>query len=59
MMHIVREMKKFGHVRVANTMFALGWRWRKRRPINIERMVQGLPRCHLEQILNMLQRDSF
>lgn len=59
-MHIVREMKKYGHVRVANAMFALGWIWTNpnRRPHNIERMVQGLPRCELLRLLNQLQKES-
>jgi len=57
-MHLVREMKKYGDVRVANAMFSLGWHWKnaRHRPTNIERMVQGLPRCDLERILQVLQR---
>ena len=56
-MHLVREMKKFGHIRVANAMGALGWYWKnpRNRPTNVERMVQGLPRIDLERILNKLQ----
>ena len=57
-MHLVREMKKYGQVKVANAMSALGWSWKHARPTNIERMVQGLPRCHLENILRALQKDG-
>lgn len=54
-MHLVREMKKYGHVRVANAMYAIGYSWPRRRPTNIERMVEGVPRCALEQILAILR----
>lgn len=59
-MHLVREMKEFGDVRVANAMFSLGWEWRnpRRRPTNIDRMVQGLPRCELVKILNVLRKRA-
>lgn len=57
-MHLVREMKKHGDIRVANAMFACGWTWKnpRRRPKNIERMVEGLPRCELVRILDELRR---
>jgi hypothetical protein len=44
-MHLVREMKKYGDVRVANALSECGWTWKnpRRRPKNIERMVEGLP----------------
>lgn len=56
-MHLVREMKKYGEVRVANAMAVVGFEWKnpKHRPKNIERMVDGLPRCELKRILNALQ----
>jgi len=59
-MHIVREMKKYSDIRVANAMYKLGWFWKKpkRRPTNIVRMVEGLPRCDLERILAELRRRA-
>lgn len=56
-MHLVREMKKYGEVRVANAMAVVGFEWKnpKHRPKSIERMVEGLPRCELKRILNALQ----
>ena len=55
-MHIVRQMKKYNHIQVANAMFKAGYSWRnpKRRPKNIERMVMGLPRVVLDEILGHL-----
>ena len=59
-MKLVREMKKYGHIRVSNAMYSCGWRWKnpKQRPTNIERMVQGLARCDLERILRKLQAQA-
>ena len=56
-MHIVREIKKYNHIQVANAMFEAGYYWDKpkRRPKNIEKMVMGLPRCKLEEILGYLR----
>ena len=56
-MGLVREMKKYGDTRVAYAMYSCGYRWRvrRRRPTNIERMVEGLPRCELERILQALK----
>lgn len=58
MSHIVRSIKKYHHVRVANAMSALGWGWKnpKRRPTNIERMLEGVPRIDLVLILRHLER---
>lgn len=54
---IVREIKRFGHIQVAIEMGRLGYRWDKphRRPTNIEVMLESLPRCHLEAILQRLK----
>lgn len=59
-MHLVRAMKQYGEVRVANAMYACGWAWKspKRRPKNIERMVEGLARCDLERVLAELRRSA-
>ena len=59
-MHLVRAMKQYSDVRVANAMSACGWSWKnpRCRPHNIERMVDGLPRCELERILNVLRRAA-
>lgn len=54
-MHIVREMKKFGDISVANVMTGFGWKWTKKRPTSIDKMVEGLPRCELVRILNKLK----
>lgn len=52
---LVREMKIYNHIQVANAMYACGYFWKNsRRSTNIERMVQGLPRCELERILSKL-----
>lgn len=54
---IVREIKRFGHIKVANEMYWLGYRWDKphRRPTNIEVMLESVPRHHLEIILQRLK----
>lgn len=55
---IVREIKKnYNDTQVANAMFALGWYWRKprRRPTNIDIMLEGIPRCDLLKILDVLK----
>lgn len=59
-MHVVREIKKYGDILVANAMHKIGWTWQnpKRRPTNIEKMVEGLPRCDLDRILMELQRSN-
>lgn len=56
-MHLVREMKKYGHVQVANAIYAVGYRFRNPNciPHNIEKMLQGLPRIVLARILNKLR----
>ena len=56
-MKLVRAMKKYGHIQVANAMGAIGYAWKnpRHRPTNIERMVQGLPRCVLKQIIDRLR----
>ena len=58
MMHIVRELKKYNAIRIANAMYAVGYRWKRPRniPTNIDRMVQGLPRCDLERILREVRK---
>lgn len=58
-MKLVREMKKYGHIRVANAMYSVGRWWRnpRRIPTNIEHMVMDVPRIELEQVLNILRRD--
>lgn len=58
-MHLVREMKKYGEINVANAIgSATGWYWPnpKNRPKNIEKMVESLPKCDLERVLNELHR---
>lgn len=50
---IVKSLKRYGHIPVANVMGGLGYCWEPahRRPTNIERMVEGLSRAVLERIL--------
>lgn len=54
-MGLVRKMKPYGQMAVANAMSKCGWnRWRT---TNIEKMTQGIPRCDLERILKVLRRE--
>lgn len=57
-MGLVRTMKKYNERQVANILNAMGYYWKnpKRRPKNIEKMVEGLPRCELEVIVHKLKR---
>ena len=57
-MGLVRKMKQYTQIQVANVMGAMGYYWEphKRRPHNIEKMVQGLPRVKLEEIVEKLKR---
>ena len=54
---IVRSIKKYNHVHVANALWKLGYGWRnpKHRPTNVERMVECLPRQVLIQLLAILE----
>lgn len=56
---IVRSIKKYNHVAVANAVSEIGWGWHnpKRRPTNIERMLVGIPRQELVRILAILERQ--
>lgn len=56
---IVRSIKKYNHVHVANALWKLGYGWRnpKHRPTNVERMVNGLPRQDLVLVLAILERQ--
>lgn len=55
-MKLVRQMKEYGDIRVANALYGLGYRSAnpRRRPTNIEKMVEGLPRHVLQSILDRL-----
>lgn len=57
-MHIVREIKKYNEVLVANAMYAIGYSYDnpKNRPTNITKMVEGIPRCDLLKILEELKQ---
>ena len=57
--HIVRDIKKHYHTKVANELFAMGYQWPipKRRPTNIDSMLSGLPRHHLEMLLALLSTE--
>ena len=57
---IVRNIKRFDSTQVANAMYFMGYRWDnpKRRPTNIERMVEGLSRVELVQLLDYLEEHS-
>lgn len=46
---VVRSIKKYNHVRVANAVHSAGYRWKNpfRRPHNIEKMLERLPRHDL------------
>jgi hypothetical protein len=54
---IVKRIKHHHHIYVANALFALGYRWPnpKRRPTNIERMLEGLPRDVLLAVLHRIE----
>lgn len=54
---IVKSIKGFGEIPVANVMGGLGYYWKPahRRPANVERMVEGLSRAVLERILAELE----
>ena len=56
---IVRAIKKYNHVRVANAVHSAGYRWKNpfRRPHNIEKMLERLPRHDLVYILKNLQTE--
>ena len=56
-MKLVREIRIFGHIRVANAIYAEGYEWRnpKYRPRNIDVMLEGLPRITLVRVLNRLK----
>ena len=56
-MHIVRKIKEYSHIQVANAMYAMGYVWRRpnQRPTNIEKMVQGLPKHELQKLLATLK----
>lgn len=57
-MHIVREIKKYHRHDVEKAIFRIGYFWRdpkKDTPRSIDKMVAGLARCELEQILGKLQ----
>ena len=56
---IVRAIKKYNHVRVANAVYSAGYRWKNpfRRPHNIEKMLERLPRHDLVYILKHLQTE--
>ena len=45
-MRFVRKIKSYNEIQVANILSELGYFWKnpKRRPKNIEKMVEGLPR---------------
>jgi hypothetical protein len=58
MMHIVREIKKYHHTQVADALYEIGfvWKYWKRRTHNIDKMLTGMAKCHLEIILSILER---
>lgn len=58
-MHLVRKIKSYNEIQVANILSELGYFWKnpKRRPNNIEKMVESLPRHVLEAIVKKLERD--
>ena len=58
-MRFVRKIKSYNEIQVANILSELGYFWKnpKRRPKNIEKMVEGLPRHVLEVIVKKLERD--
>lgn len=57
MKHVVREIKKYHHIEVANALNYLGWYWEKpnRRPTNIEVLCSGIPKGDLLRLLNRLR----
>lgn len=58
--HLVRHIKTWGHVSVANAMYAVGYYWEnpKRRPTNIEKMLLDVPRCDLLKIIGELEKSK-
>ena len=57
-MGIVTRIKQYRQVQVANVLGAMGYYWTpyKRRPHNIEKMVEDLPRHVLEVVEHKLKR---
>ena len=55
---IVRSIKRYHHIEVANALYALGYRWMQphRKPTNVERMVACLSRSQLLAVLHALPR---
>lgn len=49
----VRRLRQFHHIHVGNAINECGWHWRnpKRRPTNIEKMINGLPRPVILRVL--------
>jgi len=54
---LVRQIKYFHHIQVANAMSAMGYYWPKKRPTHSERMVEGLPRPRLQELLTTLRGE--
>ena len=56
-MKLVKQISTRNHIAVSNAMAWIGYEWKypKYRPTNIHRMLEGVPRIHLVQILNHLK----
>ena len=56
-MKLVKQIATRHHIAVSNAMAWIGYVWHnpKRRPIDVKRMLEGVPRIHLVQILNHLK----
>ena len=56
-MKLVKQIATRHHIAVSNAMAWIGYEWKypKCRPTNIHRMLEGVPRIHLVQILNHLK----
>ena len=59
-MKLVKQIANRHHTAVSNAMAWIGYEWKypKHRPTNIHRMLEGVPRIHLVQILNHLKENE-
>jgi len=58
--HLVREARTYGHIRVANAMYAIGYCWHhpRRRPTNVRVMLGCLPKHAIERVVAILRKGG-
>ena len=57
---IVTSIKRHHHIKVANALYDQGYRYKnpRRKPTNIERLLEGLPQIVLLRILAQLEQTK-